>query len=107
MQKLNPKSMCIGLLAGICLMFLAGVERPCPCGTYQIHFGSYQIRRQRTNGRWDTIEVPVVLKIDTKRGRVWRHSYYVYQEDGYKIEGFVQIPSRPTKNDLSAQHWYE
>jgi hypothetical protein len=100
MNKINLKSLCIGLLAGVTLVLSAGaIGGNVLWGPYQIVCGTHTITYIQ-DGRIQHEQVPICLKIDTRNDTTWRYATYVDYTKGYKMEGFEHIPNKLTRSKL-------
>jgi len=100
MSKVNVKSLCIGLLAGVTLVLSAGaIGGDIRWGPYQLVSGIHTITYV-SGGSVEYKEIPIMLKVNTLNGQTWRYVTYADYVNGFKSEGFEQVSGRPKRSEL-------
>jgi len=94
MKKIIYTSLCIALLAGICIMLvMVAVGDSFENGRYQINFGTYRISIDGVDS-----EAAICVKIDTRTGDCWKYNETSSTEEGAvsAIIGFSKMQNEKT-----------
>ena len=86
-SRINLSSLVVGLLIGICLMFVIGsIEKPTGVGRYQIAFGKIDTVSESV-----VSQHPICVKIDTVTGKAG--CYVEVSKGKYMSSGFFEMPN--------------